>query len=175
MQEEVGSRRDGGRHVPATGLQVLGRPLAQDGTIRTHRRGSINKTPPDGQSSGSTGDEIAPGEVTGEVRAEPLTDFLSDVDQAGVYRLNLDAGQRAQLIAYAEAAAAAHTPFDRGYSIDSENNLYCTELVWRAMSSALERDAIPKKSRSVGRVYIALSDLSLHPLAREVLSVGAPG
>lgn len=125
-----------------------------------------------------TGDpnrEAAPGEVIGEVRVVPLNEFLSDVDQAGLYRLDLDRGQRARMIAYAEAAAAAHTPFDRGYSIDSENNLYCTELVWRALSAALERDAIPEKSRSMGRIYIALSDLSLHPLAREVLNVGAPG
>ncbi|MGB3624875.1 MAG: YiiX/YebB-like N1pC/P60 family cysteine hydrolase [Henriciella sp.] len=122
--------------------------------------------------TGDPGHEAAPGEIIGEVRAVPLADFLSDVDQAGLYRLDLDAAQRARLIAYAEEAATAHIPFDRGYSIDSANNLYCTELVWRALSAGLETDAIPQKSQSMGRTYIALSDLSLHELANEILAVG---
>ena len=112
-----------------------------------------------------------PGEEIGEVRAVPLQQFLSDVDQVGLFRLDMSDDQKAALIAFADEAAANHTPFDRGYSLDSPNNLYCTELVWRAMSAGLGHDAIPEKSRSMGRVYVALSDLSQHPLAREVVSL----
>jgi hypothetical protein len=115
-----------------------------------------------------TGDG-APGEEIGEVRAVSLETFLSDVDQAGLYRLDMDGDARQRMVEWVDAQARARIPFDRGYSIESENNLYCTELVWRGMSIALRRDAIPDKSRSMGRTYIALSDLSTHPLADEIM------
>uniref|UniRef100_UPI001F460F08 YiiX/YebB-like N1pC/P60 family cysteine hydrolase n=1 Tax=Henriciella aquimarina TaxID=545261 RepID=UPI001F460F08 len=113
----------------------------------------------------------APGETVGEVRAVPLADFLGDVDHAGVFRLSLSPEARTRMIAWADEAAATHTPFDRGYSLESANNLYCTELVWRALSQGLGHDALPEKSHRLGRTYVALSDLSLHPLAQEVLEV----
>lgn len=124
--------------------------------------------------TGNPDNKPAPGEVIGEVRAVPIAQFLSDVDQTGLFRLDLAPDQRERLVTYAETAAASRTPFDRGYSLDSPNNLYCTELVWRAMSAALETDAIPQKSQSMGRIYIALSDLSLHPRAQEVLATETP-
>ncbi len=114
----------------------------------------------------------APGEEIGEVRAVPLSAYLGDVDQVGLFRLELDDTGTSRMIAYASAVAAAHTPFDRGYSLDSANNLYCTELVWRAMSEALGHDAIPQKSHRMGRTYVALSDISRHPLATEVRVIG---
>lgn len=116
---------------------------------------------------------LPPGEVIGEVRAVSLDEFLGEADEVGLFRLMVTPEQRARMTDWAAGAAMAHTPFDRGYSLDSENSLYCTELIWRAMSAALGRDTIPQKSRSMGRVYVALSDLSLHPLAEEVLVVDA--
>lgn len=117
-------------------------------------------------------DRIAgPGEEIGEVRAVPLSQFLSDVDQVGLFRLDMTPAEKSGMIDFAADAADQHIPFDRGYSLDSPNNLYCTELVWRAMSAGLGRDALPEKSHSMGRIYVALSDLSLHPLAREVFSL----
>ena len=116
-----------------------------------------------------TGDPA--GETVGEVRAVPLQQFLGMADQAGIYRLALSGDERARMVAWAEAQATHHIPFDRGYSLASANNLYCTELVWRALSEALGRDAIPDKSTRMGRTYIALSDLSTHPLAEEIMEL----
>jgi len=117
------------------------------------------------------GRTLAPGEDIGAVRDVPLEVFLGDVDHVGVFRLALDTGQRARMLAWAKGEAERNTPFDRGYNLDSENNLYCTELVWRAMSKGLGIDSIPQKSHRMGRTYIALSDLSLHPLAAEILDL----
>lgn len=121
--------------------------------------------------TGNPGRPPTPGEDIGAVRGVPLETFLGDVDHVGVFRLALDAEQRARMLAWAKGEAERHTPFDRGYNLDSENNLYCTELIWRAMSKGLGADAIPQKSHRMGRTYIALSDLSLHPLAREILDL----
>ncbi|MEQ8558357.1 MAG: YiiX/YebB-like N1pC/P60 family cysteine hydrolase [Henriciella sp.] len=121
--------------------------------------------------TGNPATDAGPGEEIGEVRAVRLVEFLGDVDHAGIFRLTLSPDQRARMIAWAGQAADRHTPFDRGYNLASENNLYCTELIWRAMSAGLGRDAIPEKSTRLGRTYVALSDLSLHPLAQEVMDV----
>lgn len=121
--------------------------------------------------SGPPGLPAGPGEDVGKVRAVPLEDFLGDVDHAGVFRLKLSPEQRARMLSRAGNEAERQTPFDRGYNLGSENNLYCTELIWRAMSDGLERDAIPDKSHRMGRTYIALSDLSMHPLAEEVIDL----
>lgn len=117
----------------------------------------------------------APGEVIGEVRAVTLANFLGEASHAGVFRLKMDEGERAAMVNWAANSARAHTPFDRGYSLGSENSLYCTELVWRAMSAGLGEDALPRKSQRLGRVYVALSDLSGHTLAEEIAEIGGKG
>ncbi len=121
--------------------------------------------------TGNPGQPPGPGEEIGAVRDVPLEAFLGDVDHVGVFRLALDADQRARMLAWARGEAERRTPFDRGYNLDSENNLYCTELIWRAMSKGLGADAVPQKSHRMGRTYIALSDLSRHPLAEELVDL----
>ncbi len=111
---------------------------------------------------------LPPGAVIGAVRAVPLNQFLGEADHAGLFRLQIGPEARAAMLDWAAEAARVHTPFDRGYSLASENSLYCTELVWRALSAGLGEDAVPQKSQRLGRVYIALSDLSQHPLAKEI-------
>jgi hypothetical protein len=102
----------------------------------------------------------------GSVVSVPLSEFLTDVKQLGHFRVGLAGEDRER---YVEAVSASvGLPFDRAYSLDSANALYCTELIWRALSAGLERDAVPKKSERFGRIYIALSDLSLHENVREV-------
>ena len=116
-----------------------------------------------------TGTGEQPGTDIGSVRAVSLDTFLGDVDQVGLFHLTLPPEARARMVDWTRTQADASIPFDRGYSLESGNNFYCTELVWRAMSEGLGHDAIPRKSHRLGRTYIALSDLSRHPLASEVL------
>lgn len=114
---------------------------------------------------------LPPGAVIGAVRAVSLDQFLGEADHAGLFRLQIGPEARAAMLDWAAEAARVHTPFDRGYSLASENSLYCTELVWRALSAGLGEDAVPQKSRRLGRVYVALSDLSQHPLAAEIADI----
>ena len=111
----------------------------------------------------------APGDEIGKVRSVSLAAFLSDVDTVGVFRLDISSDQRAKLVSWSKQAAHDEVPFDRGYSLESENNLYCTELVWRAMSFAIGGDAIPEKSVRLGRTYVSLSDLSQHRKVMQIL------
>ena len=121
--------------------------------------------------TGAPGEAPIPGSDIGAVRTVDLPAFLGDADHAGSFRLDVSPAERVTMLAWAANQADHQTPFDRGYNLDSENNLYCTELIWRAMSAGLGHDAIPDKSTRMGRTYVALSDLSLHPLAREVAAL----
>jgi hypothetical protein len=103
---------------------------------------------------------------TGAVVAVPLSEFLADVKQLGYFQVALEGTDRARFLE--TITTSVGLPFDRAYSLATPNALYCTELIWRALSSGLERDAVPVKSERFGRIYIALSDLSLHESVREV-------
>lgn len=111
-----------------------------------------------------------PGEV-GQVRRVPLSVFLTDVYTAGIYEVHLEGDQRAAYLAEAEAEIGL--PFDRGFSLASANAVYCSELVWRALSAGAGADIQPEKTNRFGRVYVSLSDISENPLVQEVAVVAA--
>ncbi|MBK8198734.1 MAG: hypothetical protein IPK75_10210 [Acidobacteria bacterium] len=111
-----------------------------------------------------------PGEA-GEVRRVPLAAFLADVYTAGIYEVHLEGDQRKAYLAEAEAEIGL--PFDRGFSLASTNAVYCSELVWRALSAGAGGDIQPEKTKRFGRVYISVSDISENPLVEEVAVIAA--
>lgn len=125
---------------------------------------------PDGALQVVHADTGKPGEI-GAVRQVELATFLEDVSVLGIYEVALSGPWRQAYLGYAEAAVGS--PFDRAFSLSSETSLYCSELVWRALSAGLGRDAVPEKSRRYGRTYVSLSDLSGNPLLREQASLTA--
>ncbi len=102
----------------------------------------------------------------GRVRADPIDAFLAGVETAALYRPDADPRGLARMIAYAQATAARGAPFDRQFSLTSEDRLYCTELVWRALAAAGAGDAAAQKSVRAGRIYISLEDLQTSPALR---------
>jgi uncharacterized protein YycO len=117
--------------------------------------------------------ENAPQGEPGEVRREPLAEYLGDVTLLGVFTVDLAGEGRAAYLAYAESAVGK--PFDRGFSLQSDTALYCSELVWRALSEGAGEDIQPQKSERFGRVYVSISDLSENSLVHEaaVITAGA--
>jgi uncharacterized protein YycO len=117
--------------------------------------------------------ENAPQGEPGEVRQEPLAEYLGDVALLGVFTVDLAGEGRAAYLAYAESAVGK--PFDRGFSLQSDTALYCSELVWRALSEGAGEDIQPQKSERFGRVYVSISDLSENSLVHEaaVITAGA--
>lgn len=104
----------------------------------------------------------------GVVKREPLSDFLGRATDAGLYRLSLTPEQRASFVHEVDRHARAATPFDADFSLDTQDALYCTELVWHAVRSVTRRDMTPRKSRAMGRDYIGLDDLLLSDGVRAV-------
>lgn len=101
----------------------------------------------------------------GLVRAETLAEFLADVNELGHFQVAFSGSARAAYLAAVQASVGVM--FDRAYSLDTADALYCSELIWRAMSAGAGEDILPEKSRRIGLVYVSLSDISEHPLVRE--------
>jgi len=148
----------------------MGTRLAADWSLGDKRWGHIGivVTGPDGALEVIHADTGAPGE-SGEVRQVSLAAFLSDVADLGVYEVDLQGPARSAYLAYAEAAVGK--PFDHGYSIASDDSLYCSELVWRALSAGLGEDALPVKSKRLGRTYVSVSDIAENAHAHELRTV----
>jgi uncharacterized protein YycO len=107
------------------------------------------------------------------VRAVSLAKFLEEAESASVFRMRTPAAARAAA-AEAEGFARRRVPFDTDFSLQSRDRLYCSELVWRAMSTALDRDVVPNKFSDYGRPTIRLSDLETSADLRLVARARAP-
>ncbi len=90
--------------------------------------------------------------------------FAAVADRVGVYRLrNASAAAPFALAARAYVGQA----FDTDFSLASVDALYCTELVWRALSAVAGSDIAPEKPSVGGREIITLGAIEASPLLRE--------
>lgn len=99
----------------------------------------------------------------GRVQRAALASFLERATVSALYRPALAEPQIAGALEFARRAADLGSPFDSDFSLETADRLYCTELIWRALSAGLGRDAVPEKSTRSGRVYVALDDLQRSP------------
>lgn len=115
----------------------------------------------------ATGSPLA---TDAHVVAVPLNDFLADATRVDVFRLD-DAAAAVRATEKAKAFAAARLPFDKAFSLESTDQLYCSELVWRALSAGYGRDIVPTKSRVAGNDAVLLSDLENAPQLHLIATV----
>ena len=95
------------------------------------------------------------------VERQPIADFLKPAERLGLYRPTL---KPADLKTYLAALTAADgTLFDHKFSLETEDRVYCTEYVWRALSAALGTDSVPSKTEWNGKLVISLEDLQTSP------------
>lgn len=76
----------------------------------------------------------------GSVLKEPLTDFLSDSHTVSVYRFKGPRAVRSKIAD--EAVLHIGKPFDLAFDLDSDESLYCSELVWICVNAALGKKLI---------------------------------
>jgi len=72
----------------------------------------------------------------GWVRRQPLADFLADSTEIAVYRLQPEARQYVKTAVQEMTPWIDTIPFDKAFSLDSADSLYCTELIWLAFERA---------------------------------------
>ena len=108
------------------------------------------------------------------VAATPAENFIRDAKDVAVFRPALSPDAREAMLDYARAAAKAALPFDRDWRLDTADEVYCTEFVWRALSAGTEGDPVPARTMAGSLEIIALDDLLASPLLEEVHFTAAP-
>lgn len=100
----------------------------------------------------------SPVDADGVVRSEPISAFLAQSDRVSLFRPDSPAAASraaAAAVGYAERRA----PFDRAFSLRTREAVYCTELVWRALSVGYGEDVLPAKRVEYGRPVVTLADI----------------
>ncbi len=110
-----------------------------------------------------------PVDPDGSVQKTTLAEFLTGADRIALLRPDLDSEAVDRMLHYARTSARQNLPFDRAFSLDTEDAQYCTEFIWRGLNAALGEDAIPDKSTYAGRVYIAIDDIQDSPWLTEIM------
>src|SRR5690606_37314745 len=88
--------------------------------------------------------------ANGRVRLDDYAAFTADGTGYVVLRL-ADREAAARLAEAASSMHAAALPFDLDFDLADPAAVYCSELVWRALSLALRRDPLPDKPVVAGR------------------------
>lgn len=108
----------------------------------------------------------AEGKAPGGVRLQPLAEFVApgEAADAAVYRLALSPAQRRAAREY--ALARRGLPFDADLRYSTDDAMYCTELVLKALASA----GVDLRPHLAGRSGIWMSEQAYPPDALRRLS-----
>jgi hypothetical protein len=113
-----------------------------------------------------------------EVKCEKLESFLSfeKASRAGVYRVSgISNSGLEKVVHWAKNAFDARVKFDEDYNLQSDDKLYCTELIWKSYRAAgidlvkghFDDLNIPLK----GGNYILPGRLILNPILKKIQSL----
>ncbi len=104
----------------------------------------------------------------GAVSRDPIEDFLEDSVYWGLYRFRLSPEAIEKITNMARSYVEKGRTFDASFSLESEDALYCSELVWRAVHDAINVDLVPRKNRTLGIDFVGVDDIFLsdylHPI-----------
>ena len=99
----------------------------------------------------------------GGVKKEPINVFLDNIQTWGVYRLDTTQAIRDSVVLNTMKYIEKNTPFDFDFDNDSDEKLYCTELVATVVNKAFDRNIINTHSTFAGKPYYAIDDTYLIP------------
>jgi Permuted papain-like amidase enzyme, YaeF/YiiX, C92 family len=110
----------------------------------------------------------SPVEGAAKVRWVSLGEFTAEADRVDILR-----PRDAKLATRSAAIAASYQglTFDSDFTLDTPERLYCTELIWRAMSAAKGADIVPEKTLVLEKAYITLEALEANPALEEIAFV----
>ncbi len=110
----------------------------------------------------------------GRIRREPVAAFTGQARYVRVVRPALDAGKRARVGEWLEGQLRRGTPFDTSFRLDHRPDMYCSELVWRALehvSMTPGSDSLPSVA---GRDYVPVDRLATLGRVLEEASLLSP-
>jgi uncharacterized protein YycO len=109
------------------------------------------------------------------VVTEPLSEFLADSPDWAIYRAQASREQRAEIGRWASTLREQSGSFDTHFNLDSDEELYCTEFVWKVLKQAFPAIDIPPSHTLTGKPYIPLDQIYRNPLFRPLPATSKQG
>lgn len=97
----------------------------------------------------------------GGVKKEPLSVFINNVSDWGLYRLDTTSVVKSRVVGYASEYYENNTPFDFGFNSISDDKVYCTQMVALAINKAMSREVISPNGILNQKKYYAVDDIYL--------------
>jgi hypothetical protein len=102
------------------------------------------------------------------IKREPLYSFChpSENKAAAIVRTGSTATQQLQIGQQAKALWAQGIPFDMAFDYQTDDRLYCAEMVSKAISHVLQDSSWFQFTRINNKTFVAVDNLSASPLMR---------
>lgn len=97
----------------------------------------------------------------GGVRKESLNIFLKDISTWAVYRLDTIQTVRDSIVYVATQYLNKETPFDLDFDNNSDDKVYCTELIALSINKSTHRNLIKATGSIRNKPYFAIDDTYL--------------
>lgn len=95
----------------------------------------------------------------GRVKNESFKDFVKESKYYSIYKINSHDSMKIKIIESADLFYKNRVEFDLDFNLDSDNKLYCTELVAKAINKAFETDTITANLYISGKLFYSLEDI----------------
>jgi len=104
---------------------------------------------------------------------QPLEVFCDPkkVDRVAVFRYSLDSKEDNKLTAWVHERYAAELPFDTFFNFYTDDKMYCSEFVFKALDIAKNGALFQLLPGNAGPVYVSIDDLYLNRNAKEVVKI----
>ena len=98
-------------------------------------------------------------ELVGWIQNESFKDFVKELKYYSIYKINSHDSIKIKIIESADLFYKNRVEFDLGFNLDSDDKLYCTELVAKAINKAFETDTITANLYISGKLFYSLEDI----------------
>ncbi len=109
-----------------------------------------------------------PDENTSFVKSQSLEEFSFNATGLGFFRMGFSEEKTNNIVTAIQGYARDEVPFDPEFSLRSDDRLYCTELIWKAVKNATGVDIAPEKGQAFGDEFIGNDDLFLGGFMEEI-------
>lgn len=86
----------------------------------------------------------------------------------GIFRFDLDAVSRKQLISGVHNFYTEGLPFDMDFDLETDDRMYCAEFVSKSITKATNKEIEFTPSRINKFIFVGVDDLFLHPSSKKV-------
>jgi hypothetical protein len=118
----------------------------------------------------SIGGELNP---DGRLRRDPFELFCNPYESSGfgIFRYNLSQTENKELLAVVHRLYRSKVKFDMSFILASNDRMYCSEFVYKVLNTAINHKIILPTTFINSVQFIAIDNLFLNPLCRQVKRV----